>query len=326
VTPRSNIVTTVAVAITAYAMADLVHEVVGHGIAALMTPGIRLVSLSTVALQSTGSSRVVAACGSIANVLVGAAALGLFQQLPRFSPAAHFLWLFSSVNLLNGSGYPLFSAVLDSSDWSVVIQGLQPTSVWRGGMAVAGAAAYWGAIRLSAGTLTRAVNRRLLSRSDITRLIFPSYVAGGILLLVASVFNPIAPSLILSSGLSSGFAATAGLTLVPAMVEHRTRDDEVEMSFVPASTGWIVTGVIVGGSFVAVLGPAFTSRPRCHGALMRSARTSSSGSLDFHRETKSEAIGSRSVGTADLRSGTCRCRLIFDGSMVAARLGSNGYS
>jgi hypothetical protein len=261
VTPRSNIVTTVAVAITAYAMADLVHEVVGHGIAALMTPGIRLVSLSTVALQSTGSSRVVAACGSIANVLVGAADLGVFQRLPPFSPAAYFLWLFGSVNVLNGCGYPLFSAVLDSGDWSVVIQGLQPTSVWRGGMAVAGAAAYWGAILLSAGTLTRAVNRRLLSRSEITRLIFPSYLAGGILLLVASMFNPIASSLILSSGLSSGFAATAGLTLVPGMVEHRTREGEVETGFIPASKGWIVTGVIVGGLFVAVLGPGIYFTP-----------------------------------------------------------------
>jgi hypothetical protein len=75
------------------------------------------------------------------------------------------------------------------------------------------------------------------------------------LLLVASMFNPIASSLILSSGLSSGFAATAGLALVPGMVEHRTREGEVETGFIPASKGWIVTGVIVGGLFVAVLGP-----------------------------------------------------------------------
>jgi len=162
---------------------------------------------------------------------------------------------------MNGGGYPLFSAVLDSGDWSVVIHGLQPASVWRGGMAVAGAAAYWGAILVSTATLTHAVNRHLLARSEIARLVFLSYAAGSMLLLVASMFNPIASSLILSSGLSSGFAATAGLTLVPAMVERRTRDDDVETSFIAASKAWIVAGVIVGGLFIAVLGPGISFTP-----------------------------------------------------------------
>src|SRR6266850_3128772 len=110
--PQSNIFTTVAIAITAYALCDLVHEVAGHGIAALMIPGVRFISLSTVALQTTGDSRVVAAAGSIANVLVAAAALGRFHRLSRFSAGGYFLWLFGSLNLLNGSGYPLYSAVL----------------------------------------------------------------------------------------------------------------------------------------------------------------------------------------------------------------------
>src|SRR6195256_6517772 len=92
--PQSNIFTIVAVAVTAYALCDLVHEVAGHGIAALMVPGVRVLSLSTVALQTTGDSRIVAAAGSIANVLVGAAALGLFHRRARFSAAGYFFWLF----------------------------------------------------------------------------------------------------------------------------------------------------------------------------------------------------------------------------------------
>src|SRR5712691_11887772 len=102
--PRSSLFTTVAVAITAYAFCDLVHEVAGHGIAALMVPGVRILSLSTVALQTTGNSRIVAAAGSIANVLVGAAALALFHRRARFSATGYFLWLFGSLNLMNGSG------------------------------------------------------------------------------------------------------------------------------------------------------------------------------------------------------------------------------
>lgn len=118
--PRSDMLTTVAVAITAYALCDLVHEVAGHGLAALMIPGVRFVSLSTVALQTTRDSRMVAAAGSIANVVVGAASLGLFHRSSRFTASECFLWLFGSLNLLNGSGYPLYSAVSRPQHISVV--------------------------------------------------------------------------------------------------------------------------------------------------------------------------------------------------------------
>src|SRR6266851_1135775 len=140
--PRSDPSTIVAVALAAYALCDLVHEVVGHGIAALLVPGVRILSLSTVALQTTGDSRFVAAAGSIANVVVGAAALALFHRATRFSATAYFLWLFGSVNLMNGSGYPLYSAILGYGDWEVAVRGLQPAWMWRFGTGIVGAAAY----------------------------------------------------------------------------------------------------------------------------------------------------------------------------------------
>ena len=54
--------------------------------------------------------------------LFGGVALALFHRQPRFSPNTYFLWLFGAVNLLNGSGYPLYSAILGSGDWAVVVQ------------------------------------------------------------------------------------------------------------------------------------------------------------------------------------------------------------
>jgi hypothetical protein len=256
---QSSLFTVVAVAVTAYALCDLVHEVLGHGLAALVTPGVRLVSLSTVALQTTGDSRAVAAWGSIANVLVGLAAIGLFHRRTRFSTAAYFCWIFGSLNLLNGCGYPLYSAVLGAGDWAVVIRGLEPAWAWRLGLGIVGAAAYWAAIVLSASALTGAVKRNLVSRAEAGRLVFPAYAAGGVLLLAASAFNPIGPMLILTSGLSSGFAAMAGLTLVPGMVDARTdRSEAGGTAVVPYGTGWIGMGVLVGAFFVFVLGPGIS--------------------------------------------------------------------
>src|SRR4030095_12088827 len=159
----SSLATLAAIAATAFALCDLVHEVVGHGIAALLVPGIQVVSLSSVALQTTGDSRIVAAAGTIANILSGSVALALFHQQRRFSPGTYFLWLFGSLNLLNGSGYPLYSAILRSGDLAVVVQGLQPVWGWRVGLGVVGAAMYTGVVMLSAHELARAVRRDLLS-------------------------------------------------------------------------------------------------------------------------------------------------------------------
>ena len=238
------------VAITAYALCDLVHEVAGHGTAALMIPDVSVLSLSTVALQTSRDSRVVAACGSIANIAFGAAALLVLPRFRRLSATAY-----SSLNLLNGSGYPLYSAALGSGDWDVVIRGLRPAWMWRVALGGVGALGYVTATGLSARAAIGAVKRDLLARVEVRPLVFPAYVAGGTLLLVASALNPISPSLIFSSGLSSGFAAMAGLTFVPGLVEAQTTDHEIGSGFVPHSTAWIATGIIVAALFVAILAP-----------------------------------------------------------------------
>ena len=115
--------------------------------------------------------------------------------------------------------------------------------------------AYAVAIAASAKAFTRAVKSYLVSRDEIERLVLPAYVAGGALLLAASALNPIGSTLILSSGLSSGFGAMAGLTLVPWIVERQTDGAETGTGFVSRSVRWIAMGIIVGVVFIAILGP-----------------------------------------------------------------------
>jgi hypothetical protein len=256
--PRSSVVTVVAIAIAAYALCDVVHEVAGHGLVALFVPGAHIVSLSTVALQTTGTSRSVAAAGSIANVLFGLAALGLFRRRTRFSASEFFLWLFGSINLLVGAGYPLYSALLGYGDWEVVMRGLSPAWLWRLGLGLVGAAAYAVAIRFSALLLTQSVRRNLAARAGISGPVLVAYVAGGVLLVAAAAFNPVSVSLILLSGLSGGFAAMAGLIAVPGIVEARTDGSETGDGLVEQSMGWIAAGLAIGILFLAVLGPGIT--------------------------------------------------------------------
>jgi formate-dependent nitrite reductase membrane component NrfD len=81
-----------------------------------------------------------------------------------------------------------------------------------------------------------------------------SYWAGGTLLVAASIFNPISPSLILASGASSGFAAMAGLVLIPRLVERQVSAASGGDGVLARSTGWIVVGIIVAVAFVGVIG------------------------------------------------------------------------
>jgi len=254
VNARTNLWTVIAVAILAYAACDMTHEVLGHGLACALT-GVPAVSLSTVALQTGSSSRAVAAAGSIANVVAGLIALLMFRRGKGFSATRYFVWLFASTNLLNGTGYLLFSGILDFGDWAVVISGLEPHGLWRALMAAAGAAVYVGAVGLIARQLLSRVQDGEVPRREIQRLVFPAYVAGGLLFVAGSALNPVGPSLILLSGVSSGFGAMAGLAYIPRFVEGRTQEAVSAAPPLRFSPGWVVAGALVAAAFVGLLGP-----------------------------------------------------------------------
>src|SRR5579863_7882316 len=118
-------VTVASVGAVAMVLADMVHEVVGHGTACLLT-GNRILSLSTVAIQTAAPSRFVSAAGTVANCIVGSLSLLAFGRLKNLTPSACFFWLFGLFNVMN-LGYPVASAAMNSSDWARVIADLSPS-------------------------------------------------------------------------------------------------------------------------------------------------------------------------------------------------------
>jgi hypothetical protein len=122
-------------------------------------------------------------------------------------------------------------------------------------MVVVGAAFYLGAVAQITAMVVSMIREGEVARREVQRLIFPAYVAGGVLFVAGAAFNPVGPSLVLMSGVSSGFGGMAGLAIVPRLVEGRT----IEAASTPAplrfSPGWIVAGALVALGFVAVLGP-----------------------------------------------------------------------
>jgi hypothetical protein len=233
----------------------MIHEVMGHGVACALTPGVRALSLSTVALQTSASGRAVAAAGSIANIAAGALCFALFRARKGFDATRYFLWLLGTINLMNGTGYLLFSGILDYGDWAVVTAGLEPHWMWRAALVAAGIATYWGVVRFSAARMASLVRGGVVNRQDVRRLVFSPYLAGGLLLVAGAALNPIGPQLILLSGLSSGFGAMAGLLYLPALVEGDTKDSGTPAPALAFSPAWLIFSILTAAIFIFLLGP-----------------------------------------------------------------------
>ncbi len=250
---RHDLVTVIAIGVVACVGADMVHEALGHGIASWLT-GDRILSISTVALQNAEASRLVSAAGTLANVVVGAISFLLLRRIKRWSSWSCFLWLFGAFNLMN-SGYFVVSAALNSGDWANVIYGLSPAWLWRCLLGAVGVLFYAASILWTAQLMRRMVDHRMVITSSVAQLVLPAYLAGGAVMTVASFFNPISPSLILMSGIGASFGLNAGLLLVTGLVNRSVGADAEAGNFLPMSVGWVVLAVIVGGTFIAVLGP-----------------------------------------------------------------------
>jgi hypothetical protein len=239
--------------VVAYAAADVIHEA-GHALVSRLS-GFDTLSISTVATQSSSSSRSLAAAGCIANVLTGAIAWLLLRKAQRLTATQYFLWLFGCVSLMN-VGYLVFSALLDSGDWAQVIAGLQPAMAWRGGMGIAGLLLYIVVVRLASRLMLRAVEKGLVAQGDVERLTVPAYWAGGVVMTAASLLNPIALNLVWTAGLGSSLGLTSGLLGIAPIVARRAGSGHTRVGEpVPPHRGWIAAGVCVAVLFVGWLGP-----------------------------------------------------------------------
>jgi hypothetical protein len=255
--------TVVAIAIVAYALANVVHEGLGHGGACLVvgcTPKV----LSTMDFDgdNTGLSRAatnfIEAGGTLANLLAAAAAFAWFRKFGAAPVhARYFAWLFGTVNLLHATGYLLFSGVGNIGDWAAIVRGLQPAWAWRTAMAVLGGTAYWFSVRYALITMGPFIGGESPERyrRGLTLMLVP-YVTGAALYLVAGAFNPAGLWLLAISGAAASLGGTSGLAWGPqylrgTIIPRAT----LPATAIPRSIGWILTAAGVALVFVAILGP-----------------------------------------------------------------------
>ena len=249
--------TIAAIAVSAAVITDFIHEGLGHGGVCLAT-GAQAMVLSTVHFECSAETRLVAAGGTLANLVFGVLFWGAARAVKRAARWRYFFWLLMTFNLLDAGGYFLFSGIGNFGDWAAVVAGWQPPWAWRAGLVALGTVTYfllfvpW-CLRELRPHIGRDTEIRVRRARQLT--VVP-YVTGGILSCAAGALNPVGPLLILVSAAAASFGGHSGLAWMWTLLRGpRIPSSEFQMSEIERSRGWMVAAAVLAIVFIAGLGP-----------------------------------------------------------------------
>jgi hypothetical protein len=264
---RPHLATVIAIALVAYALANVAHEGLGHGGMCLAAGG-EPIMLNAVYFEcgrgsvTDAGSRWISAAGTLTNLALAAlTALLLRAGVVRAASGRYFLWLFLSIHLLQATGYWMFSGLGGIGDWQAVVASLPRYPAWRIGLALAGIAGYcvsiWIALRGLAPFLGRGSQPDAKRVALAVRLTLVPYLAGGALYVTAGLLNPRSPMLVLISAAAASFGGTSALAWMAQLLRNRTRYPPASdpAPAIARSWPWLIAGALAAIVFIAVLGP-----------------------------------------------------------------------
>jgi hypothetical protein len=254
---KPELLTIAAIAIVATVIADFIHEGLGHGSMCMATGGRPLV-LSTVHFECSVDTGLVAAGGTLANLIFGVLFWVAAHAVKTSASWRYFFWLLMTFNLFHAGGYFLFSGIANIGDWAAVVAGWQPAWAWRVGLAALGIVAYFFIfVPLSLRELRPFLGKDTKIRVRRARqLTVTPYLIAGVLACVAGALNPIGPLLILISAAAASFGGNSGLAWMwKLLYSPRFPSSEFQMPEIERSPGWIITAVVLAIGFIAELGP-----------------------------------------------------------------------
>jgi hypothetical protein len=254
---RPDRLTIIAIAVAATVISNVIHEGLRHGGMCVATGGQPL-ALSTVHFECSVDTRLVAAGGTLANLIFGALFWVVARAVQQNATWRFFFWLLRTFNLFDAGGYFLFSGIGNFGDWAAVVGGWQPAWAWRVGLIGLGMVTYflW-FVPLSLRELRPFLGRDAQIRVRRARqLTLTPYFTAGILSCVAGALNPVGPLLILVSAAASSFGGHSGLAWMWNLLHGpRVPSSELQLPEIKRSRGWMVAAVILAMAFIAGLGP-----------------------------------------------------------------------
>lgn len=257
--PKDDLLTVIAISVIALMISTMLHEGLGHGAVALLT-GATSGTLSTVAWSSAYDSKLVAAGGTIVNLIAGLVCWLALRTLRNASATTRFFFLIAcAFNLFSGTGYFFFSGVTNFGDWQQVIAGMHPYWLWRALLIVVGMAAYYCAMRIVGASLVRYVGVAVSDRARFRRLTWTPYFAAILIELIAGLRNPLGLPLVFESALPATAGANCALLFLVHYVPRSTTPG-ANKQLIPRSYPWIIVSAALVLIFILVLGPGIQIR------------------------------------------------------------------
>lgn len=258
---RLDLPTVCSIAIVAYLMANVLHEGVGHA-SVCRVVGCELETLTSAHVEwepgsaSDAAQRLVSASGTLVNLLAALAFAALLQIFRNAGGTArYFLWISTAVNLLAGTGYLLFSGVIGIGDWMAVIDGWEPSWLWRTSLVVSGIVLYLAAIAVLLRLLAPLVGSQPVAVAQAVRLTTASYVLGSVASTLAALLNPMGAVLFVIS-FAAHAGGTSGLAWMAQLFKTRWFPRTGARAIaIPRQWSWRFAAAVLLVLHIALLGP-----------------------------------------------------------------------
>ena len=285
---RIDGLTVIAIAVIAYAAANITHEIFGHcGMALVMGTPCTVVSSFYAPLDvfpARWKYNIIVVAGCTANFLVALICLVMLrksrpqeadagrqdaQHIGTSSDRAHttsitlpplpaalrsMLWLLMAVNLFLASSYIMSAPIIKFGDSYILIQDLSPQIFWRPVVTLAGAIALWFSFRVCRLELARLIGAKgRAARAIAWQLVVTAYLTGGVVWVASALFSRLDWQIAQLQAAGGSFGLTIWLLLLPLFlpnIETAGREPLV----IPRSFGWIIGGVLTALFFVGVWG------------------------------------------------------------------------
>jgi hypothetical protein len=238
--------TIISMAVIASGIATLLHEGVGHGLVAWLRGDIPT-ELTSNHLSALRPDRWVDAGGTIVNLVVGAASLGISRLMADRANVRYFFWILGALNLLPGAGYFLFSGIFRFGDWNEVISGLPHHAALRIGMSALGAGLYV-MVAWRIGVMVRPFVPDGPTYNVVGRL---PYFAACLFSCAAGVLDPLGFKLLLVSTVPAAFGGSSGLLWADALMPTAGPGEILTVSRAPA---WWIAAAVLGMCYVIFVG------------------------------------------------------------------------
>jgi hypothetical protein len=252
--------TIVAIAITAYLCAVVMHEACGHGLMAILL-GLHPTRVTSVDLEVSFRNvpmwkmRAVSAAGCAANLLLAAlATLAARFAAHRSAATRYFLWLVATIDFLSPGGYLMALTFPGIGDWGDFVRGLSHPLVWKSGLTLLGVGISVYGLRRGARHLAPFLGGPSHRRRAWTLTLLP-YLAGSTANTLAGALNPTSPRLILISAAAATFGGTCWLIWIGSIAARRPAAQPVAENALTRNVPWVLAGIVSLLIYFLVLGP-----------------------------------------------------------------------